>query len=210
VPFAPEVRGARDPRARGGGLNYSGRMALLILYGVLAVGVSFLCSLLEASLLSLPRSYVESLAHHGSGVGRRLKRMKDKIDRPLAAILTLNTVAHTLGAAGWARRRRRSSGTKAVGIASGVMTLLVLVFSEIIPKTLGAVHAKPLAGFTAVTVRVLIVLCLPLIVPLEWINRLLVIVGPRGSVDQPGGAGRDDPPGGSRAGRCVTASTAWR
>lgn len=148
-------------------------MTLLILYAVLAVGVSFLCSLLEASLLSLPRSYVESLVERGSGFGARLKQMKDSIDRPLAAILTLNTVAHTVGAAGVGAQAAEVFGSAAVGAASAVMTLLILVFSEIIPKTLGAEHARPLAGFTAVTVRVLIFICLPVIVPLEWLNRLV-------------------------------------
>ena len=75
-------------------------MTLLILYGLLAVGVSFLCSLLEASLLSLPLSYVKVLEEKGSRVGRTLVAMKTDIDRPLAAILTLNTIAHTVGAAG--------------------------------------------------------------------------------------------------------------
>jgi CBS domain containing-hemolysin-like protein len=152
---------------------YPACMALLIVFGVLAVGVSFLCSLLEAALLSLPRSYVESLAEQGSGVGARLRKMKDEIDRPLAAILTLNTVAHTVGAAGVGAQSATVFGDAAVGIASAVMTLLVLVFSEIIPKTLGAMHAKALAGFTAVSVRVLILVCLPIIVPLEWVNRLV-------------------------------------
>ena len=148
-------------------------MILLIVYGVLAVAVSFLCSLLEASLLSLPRSYVESLVERGSKVGRRLKQMKEAIDRPLAAILTLNTIAHTVGAAGVGAQAMEVFGDAAVGVASAVMTLLVLVFSEIIPKTLGAVHAKALAGFTAIAVRVLIVICLPIIVPLEWVNRVV-------------------------------------
>lgn len=148
-------------------------MTLLIVYAVIAVGVSFLCSLLEAGILSLPRSYVESMATRGSDAGRRLKVMKESIDRPLAAILTLNTVAHTVGAAGVGAQAAVVFGSAAVGIASAVMTLLVLVFSEIIPKTLGAVHAKTLAPFTAYATQALIVICLPIVIPLEWLNKLI-------------------------------------
>jgi CBS domain containing-hemolysin-like protein len=148
-------------------------MTLLIAYGLLAVGVSFLCSMLEASLLSLPVSYVKVLEEKGSRVGRLLLAMKTSIDRPLAAILTLNTVAHTVGAAGVGAQAAIVFGSGAVGLASAVMTLLILVVSEIIPKTLGAVHAKRLAGLTAYATRAMIYLCWPLIVALEWVNRLL-------------------------------------
>lgn len=148
-------------------------MTLLIFYACLAIGVSFLCSLLEASLLSLPRSQVESLIAQGSTAGRRMKTLKDNIDRPLAAILTLNTIAHTVGAAGVGAQAAIVFGDTAVGIASGVMTLAILVLSEIIPKTLGAVHAVRLVGVTAYTIHAMIVLCIWIIIPLEWINRLI-------------------------------------
>jgi CBS domain containing-hemolysin-like protein len=164
-------------------------MSLLIAYALLAIGVSFLCSLLEACLLSLPRSYVESLADAGSRAGQRLVQMKRNIDRPLAAILTLNTVAHTAGAAGvgaqaakiWSGAAANAGAVDqaaavgsgaAVGIASAIMTLLVLIFSEIIPKTLGATHAKKLAPAAAILIRVMIWITYPVIVPLEWINRV--------------------------------------
>ncbi len=148
-------------------------MTLLILYGLLAVGVSFLCSLLEASLLSLPLSYVKVLEEKGSRVGRTLVAMKTDIDRPLAAILTLNTIAHTVGAAGVGAQAAIVFGNHLVGVASAVMTLLILVVSEIIPKTMGAVHAKRLVGVTAYTTRAMIVVCYPIIVALEWINGML-------------------------------------
>lgn len=148
-------------------------MTLLIIYGLLAVGVSFVCSTLEASLLSLPVSYVKSLEEKGSRAGRLLMAMKTNIDRPLAAILTLNTIAHTVGAAGVGAQAAIVFGSHVVGIASAVMTFLILVFSEIIPKTLGAVHAKRLAAATAYVTRAMIVLCWPIIFALEWVNRLL-------------------------------------
>jgi len=147
-------------------------MILLFAYGFLAIGVSFLCSLLEACLLSVPRGYVEDLAERGGKAGRLLRHMKNNIDRPLAAILTLNTIAHTVGAAGVGGQAAAIWGSAVVGIASAIMTLLILVVSEIIPKTLGAVHAKPLALPAAWTIRLIIILCLPIIVPLEWMNKL--------------------------------------
>ena len=148
-------------------------MALLLTYGLLAVAVSFLCSLLEACLLSLPSSYVEVLRERGTRAGAILSEMKSSIDRPLAAILTWNTIAHTAGAVGVGAQAAVVFGNNAVGIASAVMTLLVLVISEIIPKTLGAVHAKSLALPAAMTIRMMIIVCLPLIFLLEWVNRVI-------------------------------------
>ncbi len=148
-------------------------MTLLLLYGMLALGVSFVCSLMEAALLSLPRSHVEAMAAEGSRTGAMLKHLQENIDRPLSAILTLNTVAHTVGAAGVGAEAAVVFDSDAVGIASAIMTFAILVFSEIIPKTLGAVHARGLAGLTAYITRGMIWLCYPLVVLLEWVNRLL-------------------------------------
>jgi CBS domain containing-hemolysin-like protein len=148
-------------------------VTLLIVYVVLAIGVSFLCSMLEACLLSLSPSFVKVMAESGSRVGRKLQSMKSNIDRPLAAILTLNTIAHTAGAAGVGAQAAIIWGSAAVGIASAIMTLLILVLSEIIPKTIGAILAKRLAAFTAITTHLMILLCMPLILLLEWMHRLL-------------------------------------
>jgi len=148
-------------------------MTLLIAYAVLAIGVSFLSSMLEASLLSLSPSFVKAQAEAGSRVGRALQGMKTNIDRPLAAILTLNTIAHTVGAAGVGAQAAVIWGSNTVGIASAIMTLLILVLSEIIPKTIGAVFSKQLAGFTAITTQLMIFLCFPLILALEWMHRLM-------------------------------------
>lgn len=148
-------------------------MTLLIIYALLAIGISFLCSLLEACLLSLPRSFVESMVHTGAASGRMLKKMKENIDRSLAAILTLNTIAHTVGAAGVGAQAAAVFGSHTVGIASAIMTLLILVLSEIIPKTLGAVHAKTLAVPATMIIHVMIIICIPVVLVLEWINRLV-------------------------------------
>jgi CBS domain containing-hemolysin-like protein len=148
-------------------------MGLLLLYLSIALGVSFLCSLLEAALLSVPRSYVALLVEQGSRAGQRLQRMKDDVDRPLAAILTLNTFAHTLGAAGVGAQAVVLWGEAWVGIVSFAVTLLILIFSEIIPKTLGAVHAKRLAPFTSWTTYSLIVMLRPVVVLCDWISKAL-------------------------------------
>ncbi|GJM26133.1 MAG: hypothetical protein DHS20C16_25480 [Phycisphaerae bacterium] len=124
-------------------------------------------------MLSLPRSHVELMVEKGSRAGEVLREMKKNIDRPLAAILTMNTVAHTVGAIGVGAQAAVVFGNKAVGAASAIMTILVLVVSEIIPKTLGAVHSKSLSGSAAMMIRVMIIICLPLIIPLEWINRAI-------------------------------------
>jgi CBS domain containing-hemolysin-like protein len=128
---------------------------LLAGYAALALGVSFLCSMLEASLLSLPRSHVELLVQQRNPVGLTLQRMKDGLDRPLAAILTLNTIAHTIGAAGVGAQVLKIFGSAWVFAGSVVITLAILYLSEIIPKGLGATFAKPLAPFTGRTIHAL-------------------------------------------------------
>ncbi len=148
-------------------------MILLLTYLLLALAISFLCSLLEAVLLSVPRSYVAVLVEQQSTAGKRLQRMKDDVDQPLAAILTLNTFAHTLGAAGVGAEAALLWGDVWVGVVSFVVTLLILIFSEIIPKTLGAVHAKSLAPFAAWAIQGLIVGLRPVVAACNWISLLL-------------------------------------
>lgn len=138
-------------------------MTLLILYVALALGVSFLCSVAEAVLLSVTPTYVELLRKQGRPAGELLHRMKQDINAPLAAILTLNTIAHTIGAAGAGAQAAAVFGSQWLGLASAVLTLLILVFSEIIPKTLGAVYWRALAPATAHALRVLVVLLYPFV-----------------------------------------------
>jgi len=146
---------------------------MLVFYLALALGVSFLCSLLEAGILSLPTSQVEVLAQSGNKSGVRLKEMKNNIDRPLAAILTLNTIAHTIGAAGTGAQILKIFGNQWVALGSVVITVLILVLSEIIPKSLGAAYAKKLAPFTALAIQGMIWITLPVIIPLQWISKAL-------------------------------------
>ncbi len=148
-------------------------MILLATYLLLALSISFLCSLLEAVLLSVPRSHVAVLVEQGSLAGKRLQRMKDDVDRPLAAILTLNTFAHTLGAAGVGAEAAIIWGEAWVGLVSFVVTLLILIFSEIIPKTLGAVHAKRLAPAAVWIIRGIIIMLHPIVVACDAVSKML-------------------------------------
>jgi CBS domain containing-hemolysin-like protein len=148
-------------------------MALLVFYLFLAVGVSFLCSILEAALLSITPAHIAVLNEHGSRTGKRLRRLKRDIDQPLSAILSLNTIAHTFGAAGVGAQAQVVFGQAWLSLASAVVTLLILVFSEIIPKTLGATDAKRLAGFTASACLVLIYATWPLVQLSKGITRWL-------------------------------------
>lgn len=120
-------------------------MGLLLLYVGLALGVSFLCSLLESVLLSLSHSYVQLLLSTGRRAGRILERMKRNPDRYLSSVLTLNTMAHTFGSAGAGAQAQRLWGDEAVSLFSALFTLLVLLFTEIWPKTIGVLYWKRLA-----------------------------------------------------------------
>ncbi len=138
-------------------------MTLLIIYVLVALGFSFLCSIAEAVILSVNPSYVALLEKNHWRTGHALRQMLDDINRPLAAILTLNTVAHTIGAAGAGAQAAAVFGSAYVGIASAVLTLLILVFSEIIPKTLGAYYWRRLVPGTVYGLRLLIPLMLPFV-----------------------------------------------
>ncbi len=151
----------------------AGDWFLLLFYLALALCVSFLCSLLEAGFLSLPRSHARVMADHGHRFGELLNEMKESVDRPLAAILTLNTVSHTFGAAGVGAMIQRIFGAAWLTAGSVIVTLLILVLSEILPKTLGAVHAKKLAPFTAHAIRTIIILTYPIVLCLELMSRVI-------------------------------------
>ncbi|MEP2936631.1 MAG: CNNM domain-containing protein [Gilvibacter sp.] len=137
-------------------------MTLLIIYAVVSIAFSFLCSILEAVLLSITPSFINIKKAEGKKYIHTLESFKKDVDKPLIAILTLNTIAHTVGAimvgvqAESLDYELNILGINMVGIVSGVMTLLILVLSEIIPKTIGATYWKALANFTAKTLTALI------------------------------------------------------
>lgn len=138
-------------------------MVLLVLFAFLAVGISFICSVLEAALLSITPSYIAQLHDERPKLQRQLEALKNNIDQPLAAILTLNTIAHTAGAAGVGAQVGIVFGDGYLGIASAVMTFLILILSEIIPKTIGAKFWRGLAPILAPTLRFMIVTLKPFI-----------------------------------------------
>lgn len=152
-----------------------GPVGLLVLYVLLALGFSFLCSILEAALLSVTPSYVAALEQEGHAVAERLRDYKDDIDRPLAAILSLNTIAHTVGATGAGAQAARvvGEGELAVALTSGVLTLLILVVSEIIPKTLGAIYWRQIAPVMALVLTVIIWAMWPFVKLSQAITRLI-------------------------------------
>ena len=149
-------------------------MVLLIVYLFIALFFSFLCSLLEATLLSITPSFIAAKINENKSYGLALKKFKEEVDTPLAAILTLNTFAHTIGAAGVGAQAQKVWGNEYLSIVSGVLTLLILILSEIIPKTIGANFWKELAPFTAATLKILIYSPLyPIIILSKYITKIL-------------------------------------
>lgn len=148
-------------------------ISLLLLFFGIAIVTSFLCSLWEAVLLSITPSYAQIQLQKGNRLGHRLQVFKDDIDRPLAAILTLNTIAHTVGAIGVGDQAARiwadAHPVITVFVVPAAMTLAILVLSELIPKTLGANHWQSLAPITATSLDVII----RLLGPLVWFSQLI-------------------------------------
>ena len=148
-------------------------MDLLILYFTLAVGISFLCSVLEAVLLSTNMSYISLLEKENPTVGKLLRLQKVDISKSIASILILNTIAHTLGAAAVGAQAAVLFGNDAVVIISMVMTFAILFLSEIIPKTIGALYWKQLAPVSAYTIRIFIWVTYPIILTTLFVtNRI--------------------------------------
>lgn len=144
-------------------------MEYILLYLIGALALSFLCSVLEAVLLSTPVSFISMKESQGVKGASLMMSYKTNIDRPVAAILSLNTVAHTIGAAGVGSESVKVFGEAYFGIISAVLTLLILVLSEIIPKTVGASYWRELAIPSAKVIRVLIFVTYPLV----WLSELL-------------------------------------
>ena len=119
-------------------------MTLLIIYLLLTMSISFLCSLLESVLMSTPISYISMKEEEGDRNAALFMKYKQDPDRPLSAILSLNTIANTLGAAAVGHQATQLSGDHWFGVISAAMTFLILVFSEIVPKTIGTTHWKGL------------------------------------------------------------------
>ena len=148
-------------------------MTALLVYFFIALLVSFLCSLLESVLLSVSHAHIAVLVKDGKKRGIIMSSLKENINRPLSAILTINTIANTVGAAGVGAQTYSVFGSSWVAISSFVLTFSILFFSEIIPKTLGANYTKSLVGFTAFMTRGLIFIVFPMVFIGEKISKFL-------------------------------------
>lgn len=148
-------------------------MTLLIAYILIALLFSFLCSIAEAVLLSITPAHIALMEKEGHRSAAMLRQLKQQIRQPLAAILTLNTIAHTVGAAGAGAQASIVFGSTSVGVVSAVLTLLILVFSEIIPKTVGAYYWRELAPATAHLLRFLVWALYPFVLLSESLTRRL-------------------------------------
>jgi len=149
-------------------------MLLLITYVLIALIFSFLCSIAEAVLLSVTTAHIAVLEKEQKKVGSILKTLKTDINKPLSAILTLNTIAHTTGAVGAGAQAAIVFGSAYVGVASAILTLLILFLSEIIPKTIGASNWRKLAPATAIGLKFITWLLFPFVWISEKITRGMV------------------------------------
>lgn len=160
-------------------------MSLLIFWATISIFFSFLCSILEAVLLSVTPTFINVKKQEGKAYALTLESLKKDVDQPLIAILTLNTIAHTLGAmmvgieAENLPYKIELFGINTVGVVSAIMTLLILIASEIIPKTIGATYWKQLANFTS---KALVILIFPLrYTGLLWVLQLTTkLIGGKG------------------------------
>jgi CBS domain containing-hemolysin-like protein len=155
-------------------------MGLLVTFFTASIFFSFLCSILEAVLLSITPAYVATQDRDNTAISKKLSRFKEDIDRPLAAILTLNTIAHTVGAIGVGAQAAVIFGASKIellgfaiisweGFVAGAMTMAILIFSEVIPKTLGANNWEALTPFSIRVINLLMILLAPMI----WLSQLI-------------------------------------
>jgi CBS domain containing-hemolysin-like protein len=138
-------------------------MTELILAVLIVIVVSAMCSLFEAVLYSVPISHIESLAHANKRAGTILQKLRENVDEPIAAILSLNTISNTAGAAVAGAIATDVLGSTWLGIFSATFTLAILFFSEVVPKTVGVVYARPLSEWIAQPLRIMVVVFKPLI-----------------------------------------------
>lgn len=148
-------------------------MGTLVLVVAVALAISTLCSILEAVLLSTSHSHIALLEEQGDRAGKLLAGLRQNIDEPIAAILTLNTIAHTTGASMGGAIALQVFGNEWMAVFSAVLTLLILIVSEILPKTIGARYWKRLSRPAAYVLRGMVFLMKPVLIPLSWIQRLL-------------------------------------
>ncbi len=147
-------------------------MILLLFYLFLALFVSFLCSVMESVLLSTPVSFLNVKEESGHKSATVFIKLKNNIERPLSAILSLNTIAHTIGAAGVGVQATKIFGELYFGIISAILTFLILVFSEIIPKTIGARYWRRLALVSGIIINIMVIITFPLVIMTGYLTNL--------------------------------------
>lgn len=148
-------------------------MTLLIIYLLGALCISFLCSILEAVLMSTPISFITMREDEGYKPAKLFRKYKTENSKPIAAILSLNTIAHTVGSAGVGNQVTEAFGNQWFGLVSALTTILILVFSEIIPKTIGTNYWRQLMGFSTRCIRVMIILMYPLVLLVGAVTKLV-------------------------------------
>lgn len=148
-------------------------MTLLFVYLFVALFVSFLCSIMESVLLSTPISFLKAKEENSKIAATQMIQFKSNIDRPLSAILSFNTIAHTVGAAGVGAQATKLFGEAYFGIVSAVLTILILVFTEIIPKTIGALYWRELALASGYIIRYMIIITFPLVIVSAYITKII-------------------------------------
>ena len=146
-------------------------MTLLLVFLLGAMLISFMCSVLESTLMSTPLSYINMKEDEGYKHASRFKKYKTESERPIAAILSLNTIANTIGAAGGGAQATAIFGSQYFGLVSAITTVLILVFSEIIPKTIGTRYWRKLMGFTTATLRIIIWVLYPIVLVVELLSK---------------------------------------
>ncbi|MBQ5550274.1 MAG: DUF21 domain-containing protein, partial [Bacteroidales bacterium] len=148
-------------------------MGLLITYLAGALLISFMCSLMESVLLSATPTFVKINENSPKKGVRLLARFKGSVDKPLAAILSLNTIANTAGAAMVGAQAAKVLGSESLGVVSAILTVLILIFSEILPKTLGSNNWQRLAGLVGHLINCTYIMTYPLVMMAQVLTRLL-------------------------------------
>ena len=154
-------------------LSTDGNVGPLITYMLLALIVSSICSVLEATILSTPITFINTLEQQGAKGATRLKKLKTDIDRPISAILIVNTIANTVGASLVGAEAAKLFQSTGVGVISGLFTFLILVFSEIIPKTIGSNYWRNLAVPASAVIQGMIYITYPIVWLVEKFTHLL-------------------------------------
>lgn len=148
-------------------------MGLLFFYLLLALSVSFVCSMMETVLLTTPVSFINIKESQGNKSAKIFKKLKQNVDRPLSAILSLNTIANTVGAAGVGAQATMIFGEVYFGVISAILTILILVISEILPKTISAYYWRSIAMPAGIIIRAMVYITYPLVIISEFMTKLI-------------------------------------